>query len=147
MCMHTQTTQSTTHKHTHKHTHMHTHILQTKRLALSPPSVSFPFLSSLPTSSFPLCSCPVWPPPAGSAGLDCDLVDRCETASYESVLIAPFIDSCFLNGSKCETPEGLPELSGCVESQPVQLKRCTEGLTERLSSVTEGVMAGLFAKA
>ena len=43
--------------------------------------------------------------------------------------------------------EGPPDLSGCVESQAVQLKRSTEGLTEELSRATGGLMAELFAEA
>lgn len=91
------------------HTIHYIHTTPSKRLALSHHNVSFPFRGSLP--AFPLSSCPVWPPPAGAANVglwDCNLEDRCETASYESVLMAPFIDSCLSNGSKCETLQRVP---------------------------------------
>lgn len=81
-----------------------------------------------------------WARQGGTLGSD--LRDCRETASYESVLIAPFIP--FIHGSILsfkwlqvrDSAEGPTELSGCVRSQPVRLKRCIDGLTLRLSTLT-----------
>lgn len=136
---------------THAHIIQQTHTLFWLKSWYSPTPLS-PFLSlALPTSSFPLSSCPVWPPLLlGKARRHSGL--RSGGPPWNSGL------RVCLNGSihwflsfkwlqVRDSAEGPTELSGCVESQPVQLKRCIEGPTLRLSSSTERLMAELPAEA